>query len=344
MPGAVGSLQCRSAAVPAGSRAAARIVLRDSAGRVAGSAALRGTCRAAPDRAPAARRRTARPPALVNSTTSGCCGCRNARDLLLLVGVDLGERESAAVVVRDALEQRHQCPAGPHQGAQKSTSTGRFAARRRPWEISWLRNLYGVLMRRRMAGFASRDACKPRRSARPSFCPAASPVWLYSRRNLDLPQCGKESTRWSSTSTHRCWDCGLLAACLPAHADWSGKAELGGSFATGNSDNESANAAAVVKYIRGTWSDEFGFSGNYGSSGGDDHGPALGGPRTVELRLHAEGLLVRRRPLRRRPLQCLRLPGIARDRSWLQVRQHGQDQVLGAGRPGLSSFQGARDR
>jgi putative salt-induced outer membrane protein len=62
---------------------------------------------------------------------------------------------------------------------------------------------------------------------------------------------------------------GLLAACLPAHADWSGKAELGGSFASGNSDNEAANAAAVVKYVRGPWSDELAFSGNYGSSGGE---------------------------------------------------------------------------
>jgi putative salt-induced outer membrane protein len=60
----------------------------------------------------------------------------------------------------------------------------------------------------------------------------------------------------------------MLAACLPAHADWSGKAELGGSFATGNSDNQSVNAAAVVKYVRGPWSDELGFSGNYGSSDG----------------------------------------------------------------------------
>ena len=42
----------------------------------------------------------------------------------------------------------------------------------------------------------------------------------------------------------------MLAACLPAHADWSGKAEPGGSFASGNSDNEAANAAAVVKCVR----------------------------------------------------------------------------------------------
>lgn len=60
----------------------------------------------------------------------------------------------------------------------------------------------------------------------------------------------------------------MLAACLPAHADWSGKAELGGSFATGNSDNQSANAAAEVKYVRNQWNHELGFSGNYGSSEG----------------------------------------------------------------------------
>jgi len=60
---------------------------------------------------------------------------------------------------------------------------------------------------------------------------------------------------------------GLLAACLPAHADWSGKAELGGAFATGNSENQSANAAALFKYVRNQWSHEFGFSGNYGNDG-----------------------------------------------------------------------------
>jgi putative salt-induced outer membrane protein len=58
----------------------------------------------------------------------------------------------------------------------------------------------------------------------------------------------------------------MLAACLPAHADWSGKAELGGSFASGNSDTESVNAAAVVKYVQQQWQHELGFSGNYGSS------------------------------------------------------------------------------
>ena len=60
---------------------------------------------------------------------------------------------------------------------------------------------------------------------------------------------------------------GLCGAALPAHADWTGKGELGGSFATGNSDNESANAAFLIKGKYDVWSHEFAFAGNYGNDG-----------------------------------------------------------------------------
>jgi putative salt-induced outer membrane protein len=59
----------------------------------------------------------------------------------------------------------------------------------------------------------------------------------------------------------------LVAFSLPALADWSGKGELGGSFASGNSENEAANAALVVKYAQDAWSHELGFAGNYGNDG-----------------------------------------------------------------------------
>jgi putative salt-induced outer membrane protein len=58
-----------------------------------------------------------------------------------------------------------------------------------------------------------------------------------------------------------------FAASSSARADWSGKAELGGSFATGNSDNQSVNAAFVVKNAYDQWRHELGFSGNYGNDG-----------------------------------------------------------------------------
>jgi putative salt-induced outer membrane protein len=65
---------------------------------------------------------------------------------------------------------------------------------------------------------------------------------------------------------------GLLAVALfassgSALAQWTGKAELGASFASGNSENESANAAAEFKYARDQWGHTLGFAGNYGSDG-----------------------------------------------------------------------------
>jgi putative salt-induced outer membrane protein len=62
--------------------------------------------------------------------------------------------------------------------------------------------------------------------------------------------------------------CALLVA-APAHADWSAKAELGGSVATGNSENQSANAALALKHRFDSWTNEYGFTGNYGNDGSD---------------------------------------------------------------------------
>jgi len=59
---------------------------------------------------------------------------------------------------------------------------------------------------------------------------------------------------------------GLLTA-GPSHAGWSGKGELGASIATGNSDNQSANAAFEIKNTVDQWTNAVGFSGNYGNDG-----------------------------------------------------------------------------
>ena len=64
---------------------------------------------------------------------------------------------------------------------------------------------------------------------------------------------------------------GLLGAiaAVPAQADWTGKGELGGSFASGNSDNDAVNATLELKKTAGSWAHIFGFAGHYGSDGGD---------------------------------------------------------------------------
>jgi putative salt-induced outer membrane protein len=53
-----------------------------------------------------------------------------------------------------------------------------------------------------------------------------------------------------------------------ALADWTGKGELGGSFASGNSENEAVNAALEMKYSKDSWAHTVGFAGNYGSDSG----------------------------------------------------------------------------
>jgi len=57
---------------------------------------------------------------------------------------------------------------------------------------------------------------------------------------------------------------GMSSAAL---ADWTGKGELGGSFASGNSENEAVNAALEMKGSYDGWTHTLGFAGNYGSDG-----------------------------------------------------------------------------
>lgn len=59
----------------------------------------------------------------------------------------------------------------------------------------------------------------------------------------------------------------LIGSGAAARAEWSGKGEVGASFASGNSENESANAALTVARSFDRWSHELGFAGNYGSDG-----------------------------------------------------------------------------
>jgi len=67
--------------------------------------------------------------------------------------------------------------------------------------------------------------------------------------------------------TGACLVVGLCAVSGTALADWKGKGELGASFASGNSENESANAALEMKHTRDKRTNTFGFAGNYGSDG-----------------------------------------------------------------------------
>lgn len=67
---------------------------------------------------------------------------------------------------------------------------------------------------------------------------------------------------------------GLVAVAItgtsgPALADWTGKGELGGSFASGNSENEAVNASIEMKGAYDKWVHTLGFAGNYGNDGTD---------------------------------------------------------------------------
>jgi putative salt-induced outer membrane protein len=59
----------------------------------------------------------------------------------------------------------------------------------------------------------------------------------------------------------------VMAIAQPVRAEWSGKAELGASMATGNSDSQSANGALEFTYKADKWENLLGFMGNYGSDG-----------------------------------------------------------------------------
>ena len=72
----------------------------------------------------------------------------------------------------------------------------------------------------------------------------------------------------------RNWMIGLFAiaaagASGSAHADWTSKAEIGASFASGNSENESVNGAFGTKYTSEKWEHGLGLAGNYGSDGNE---------------------------------------------------------------------------
>jgi len=58
---------------------------------------------------------------------------------------------------------------------------------------------------------------------------------------------------------------GMSSAAL---ADWTGKAEVGGSFASGNSETEAVNAALALQSKYDKWTHTLGFAGNYGSDSG----------------------------------------------------------------------------
>ena len=60
----------------------------------------------------------------------------------------------------------------------------------------------------------------------------------------------------------------LCGATSPAMADWTGKGDIGASFATGNSENQVASANLELKNTVDKWQHTFGFAGNYGSESG----------------------------------------------------------------------------
>jgi putative salt-induced outer membrane protein len=59
----------------------------------------------------------------------------------------------------------------------------------------------------------------------------------------------------------------LCGAATPALADWTGKGDVGASFATGNSENQAASANLELKNKQDKWQHTLGFAGNYGSDG-----------------------------------------------------------------------------
>jgi len=58
---------------------------------------------------------------------------------------------------------------------------------------------------------------------------------------------------------------GMSSAAL---ADWNTKGEIGGSFASGNSETEAVNAALGFTGTYDQWTHTLGFAGNYGSDSG----------------------------------------------------------------------------
>jgi putative salt-induced outer membrane protein len=65
-----------------------------------------------------------------------------------------------------------------------------------------------------------------------------------------------------------CLALALGTTATPALAEWSGKGNVGASFASGNSENSAASAALELINTRDKWKNTFGFAGNYGSESG----------------------------------------------------------------------------
>jgi putative salt-induced outer membrane protein len=61
----------------------------------------------------------------------------------------------------------------------------------------------------------------------------------------------------------------LCNAAAPALADWTGKGDVGASFASGNTENEVVSANLELKNTVDKWQHTVGFAGNYGSQDGD---------------------------------------------------------------------------
>lgn len=57
----------------------------------------------------------------------------------------------------------------------------------------------------------------------------------------------------------------VLAAALPAHAEWTGKSEAGLVFASGNTDTETANARINMQYETDKWKNTVGGAALYAS-------------------------------------------------------------------------------
>jgi putative salt-induced outer membrane protein len=66
-----------------------------------------------------------------------------------------------------------------------------------------------------------------------------------------------------------CLALALCATATPALADWTGKGDIGASFASGNSENQAASANLELKNTVDKWQHTFGFAGNYGHDGDD---------------------------------------------------------------------------
>jgi putative salt-induced outer membrane protein len=69
--------------------------------------------------------------------------------------------------------------------------------------------------------------------------------------------------------TQLCLALALCAAATPALADWTGKGDVGASFASGNTENTAASANLELKNTLDKWQHTVGFAGNYGHDGDD---------------------------------------------------------------------------